>query len=366
MKFNSENNTKYRKGKQILVKRYFYASFILITIILSTQVLFGLSSGSNFVFVGQQAKAKSVIISRVNSQNLPLPVVVVNVDPNPLKKYEVIPVVGGKTLAPELARANINQADNTTISVYTVKDGDTIENIAKMFNVSVNTILWANDISNKDSLKIGQNLTILPVTGIKYVVKKGDTIETIAKKYNADIEEIQNFNQLDGGSKLTIGTNLIIPDVELSSSNQNTVVRALNGMVVPDDPLLVNTRKLPDLEDYYSCPVAGRLTQGLHGRNSVDLGAPIDTPVMASADGSVTVSKSSGWNGGYGIFVVISHSNGTQTLYAHMKKTNISVGDIVKKGDIIGNVGITGMTTGPHLHFEVRGARNPFSSKKCI
>ena len=81
---------------------------------------------------------------------------------------------------------------------------------------------------------------------------------------------------------------------------------------------------------------------------------------MASASGEVIISRAGGWNGGYGSYVVIKHSNGTQTLYAHNSRNNVSVGDYVNQGDIIAFVGSTGKSTGPHVHFEIRGARNPF------
>lgn len=81
---------------------------------------------------------------------------------------------------------------------------------------------------------------------------------------------------------------------------------------------------------------------------------------MAAADGVVIVSKNTGWNGGYGTYVVIAHDNGTQTLYAHMSRTIVYVGQRVKKGQMIGNLGSTGKSTGPHVHFEIRGAVNPF------
>ncbi|MBI3075361.1 MAG: M23 family metallopeptidase, partial [Parcubacteria group bacterium] len=104
----------------------------------------------------------------------------------------------------------------------------------------------------------------------------------------------------------------------------------------------------------------GRKTQGLHGFNGVDIGAPYGTPVYAAAAGTVIVSRPSGWNGGYGQYVVISHSNGTQTLYSHMGSIVASEGAYLEQGQILGYVGSTGRSTGPHLHFEVRGARNPF------
>jgi murein DD-endopeptidase MepM/ murein hydrolase activator NlpD len=101
-------------------------------------------------------------------------------------------------------------------------------------------------------------------------------------------------------------------------------------------------------------------TQGIHGYNGVDLAAGVGTPILAAAGGEVIVAKGSGWNGGYGNYVVIKHPNGTQTLYAHMSSTAISSGAQVSGGEVIGYVGNTGRSTGSHLHFEVRGAKNPF------
>jgi murein DD-endopeptidase MepM/ murein hydrolase activator NlpD len=118
----------------------------------------------------------------------------------------------------------------------------------------------------------------------------------------------------------------------------------------------------PEQEGYYSNPLPGAiLTQSIHGWNAVDLGAARGTPIHAAADGVVIVAKNNGaWNGGYGNYVVITHDNGTQTLYAHMSHTIVSSGETVSAGQTIGYVGMTGLTTGPHLHFEVRGAANPF------
>ena len=108
-------------------------------------------------------------------------------------------------------------------------------------------------------------------------------------------------------------------------------------------------------------PLPGSIrTQGIHGYNGIDFGAPVGTPVRAAAAGSVIVAKGSGWNGGYGLYVVVKHGNGTQTLYAHMSRLAVSSGSNVSAGQTIGYVGNTGRSTGSHLHFEVRGARNPF------
>jgi len=104
----------------------------------------------------------------------------------------------------------------------------------------------------------------------------------------------------------------------------------------------------------------GQKSQGLHGYNGVDLDTYGGAPIFAAANGKVIISKSSGWNGGYGKYVVISHGNGTQTLYAHNSQNIVYPGQNVVKGQVIGYIGSTGRSTGSHLHFEVRGAQNPF------
>ena len=101
-------------------------------------------------------------------------------------------------------------------------------------------------------------------------------------------------------------------------------------------------------------------TQGIHGYNAVDLAAGYGSPIRAAAAGEVIVSKASGWNGGYGQYIVIRHANGAQTLYSHMMRNDVGVGSYVSQGQVIGGMGSTGKSTGTHLHFEVRGARNPF------
>lgn len=236
------------------------------------------------------------------------------------------------------------------ISIYVVREGDNLSKIAKMFNVSVNTILWVNNIGRDDPLKVGQTLIILPVSGIRYEVKEGDTIESIAKKWKGDVSEIINFNNLSPNQSLTVGMTIIIPDGEAplpasSYTPSQTPYRGGSG---------------PNYAGYYIRPVSGRKTQGLHGYNGVDLAASCGTPIVAAATGDVIMARSGGWNGGYGNFIIIDHSNATQTLYAHMGSNIVGVGWHVVQGQVIGYAGDTGRTTGCHLHFEVRGAQNPF------
>lgn len=241
-----------------------------------------------------------------------------------------------------------HKATSDQISIYIVRPGDTLSQIAEMFNVTVNTIKWGNDLSS-NTLKEGQTLVILPISGVKHTVVKGDTIQSLVKKYKGDLEEILAYNDLSADSSLLVGSVIIIPDGEIVASPVSSSVK------------LSSTSGLKEYAGYYMRPiVGGKRSQGVHGYNGVDLAAPLGTPIIASADGEVIISRSSGWNGGYGSYIVIRHSNGTQTLYAHNSANTVSVGDSVSQGDVIGAVGKTGKATGYHVHFEIRGAKNPF------
>lgn len=232
------------------------------------------------------------------------------------------------------------------ISVYIVREGDSLSQIAEMYGVTANTILWANDIKSANAIRPGDTLVILPVAGVRHIVKTGDTIATIAKKYKGDEEEIELYNQLASGEALTVGSTLVIPG---GAMHTETVV-ASGGSQSGGG----NTAS-------FSHPVPGAIkTQGVHGYNAIDLAAAVGTPIKAAGAGEVIVSKSSGWNGGYGNYVVIRHANGVQTLYAHLSRNDVGVGASVAVGEVIGGMGNTGRSTGSHLHFEVRGARNPF------
>lgn len=238
------------------------------------------------------------------------------------------------------------------ISVYVVHKGDTLSSISKMFGVSANTIVWANDLKS-NTLKSGQELVILPISGVRHVVKSGDTLASIAKKYKTDLAEILSYNDLSASAKLKIGDEVIVPDGEIVVSVFSSGSSSTGSSV---------GASYPTYAGYYMRPVTGgRKTQGIHGQNGVDLGGlSTGSPVMASAQGTVIISKAGGWNGGYGSYIVVSHPNGTQTLYSHLSRVSVSTGQRVEQGQTIGTLGNTGKSTGPHLHFEIRGAKNPF------
>jgi len=226
------------------------------------------------------------------------------------------------------------------ISVYIVREGDNLSQIAKMFGVSVNTIIWANDINRGDLIKTGQELVILPITGIRYTVKKRDTLKSIAKKLGGSVDEIVEFNNLNLSKGLAVGQVITIPNGEYAAPK---ISKRYSRKIRPANRYS---------SGYYMRPIkGGRKTQGIHGYNGVDLAISCGSPVVASASGDVIVSKSRGWNAGAGKYIVIKHPNNTQTLYAHLSKTIVFRGWHVVKGQVIGYVGSTGMSTGCHTHF---------------
>lgn len=340
----------------------------------------GLVSSISSLIVGDEALAQSepsmlrpVLPGDSNSQNLSL--LQANVSSAMvLQKTDGAPeetivedlhsgnIVSENALLPALGVSGSMGEDGASpedISVYVVRKGDAISQIAQMFNVSTNTILWANDMKKGDVLKEGDILVILPIDGVKHIVEKGQTLKSIAKKYNADIEDIASFNGILKDSAIAIGDELIIPNGEIYVDGPavNTGTKSNNKKTTPSSA--------KNLSGYFVNPAPGAVkTQGLHGKNAVDLAAPVGTPILASASGTVLVARM-GWNGGYGGLVIIQHSNGTKTLYSHLSSLNTSSGKSVSQGETIAYMGNTGNVrpskggTGSHLHFEVYGAKNP-------
>ncbi len=351
--FTSHSHTPMSSTKRLMTWAVAFIVFIGLIFAYSGTAHAGLISyifGSN---VSAQTSAETNREARrANSQNLALLQAASNFDPNPEKASGVSPIVGNVLVADMVLSEGAADTTSTQISTYVVREGDTISGIAKMFKVSVNTILWANDIGRASALRPGQTLVILPVTGISYTVKKGDTIKSIALKYKADVDEIFQYNDLDANATLVTGQTVIIPDAELRVSVPTKVVFKNNP---------AHDTNGPDYSGYYAQPVSTYFcSQNLHGYNGVDMAGPRGTPIYAAAAGTVLVSASSGWNGGYGNLIIISHDNGTQTVYGHLSKNTVSVGQRVGQGQSIGLMGATGKATGSHLHFEIRGARNPF------
>lgn len=256
------------------------------------------------------------------------------------------------------------------VTEYTVQDGDLLSFIASDFGVSQQSIIWASGIKDADSISPGQVLRIPPIDGVIHRAKTGDTASSIAKKYGGDVDRIIAYNRLPKDGSIDAGDDIIIPDGRLSAPSSSVKSGSTPSVPLYGTASPAKLAKaaalfdhLPSLGDYFRIPTTGFNWGSIHGRNGVDMANSCGTPVYAAADGTVTVSDASGYNGGFGKYIKISHPNGTETLYGHASKLLVSVGQVVGRGDKIMLMGTTGRSTGCHLHFEVHGAQNPLARK---
>lgn len=249
---------------------------------------------------------------------------------------------------------------------YNVQEGETLSAIAEKFGLTVDTILWANGIdSEKTPIRQGQALKILPVDGILHKVKKGETVYSIAKKYESNPQGIvdYSFNTFtnDETFDLAVGQSLMVPDGIMPKAKpvapQTSIAR---GALTPDAGAVSATGG-------FVWPAQGGISQGYRFyHKAIDIANRGGGPILAADSGRVVVA---GWpdNSGYGNRVVIDHNNGYVTLYAHMSRINVVPGQSVNRGDIIGQMGSTGRSTGVHLHFEIRAGgalQNPLNYLK--
>jgi LysM repeat protein len=257
------------------------------------------------------------------------------------------------TAAPFEKPLTNNQTTVATKSIisYTIESGDTLSSIAQKFGISINTILWENNLSLNSYLRLGAKLTILPVTGISYTVKSGDTLNSIAKKFGSTTDKILVYNNLESATGLKIKQKIIIPDGRISTPN--TPIRSVN---------LTKSGASPSGKNFIWPSISKRITQYYHwGHSAIDIGAKLGTPIYASQGGRIEYA---GWSSGYGYNILINHGNGTKTRYGHASKLYVKTGDVIEAGEVVGAVGSTGNSTGPHIHFEItiNGAKvNPLS-----
>jgi murein DD-endopeptidase MepM/ murein hydrolase activator NlpD len=249
------------------------------------------------------------------------------------------------------------------IAEYRVQAGDTVSGIAQKFEVSIDTIRWANDLESIAAIKPGQILKIPPVTGVVHKVKKGDTVYSLAKYYQTEAQGIVDFpfNTFvnDEAFELAVGQVLTIPD-------------GVKPKEIPWSPTVAIARRTPDAgsvvaSGLFVWPASGIISQGFRWyHRAMDIANKLLPPVLAADSGKV-VAAGFLLGSGYGNRVMIDHGNGFVTLYGHLSRIYVEAGQNVKKGDQIGQMGSTGRSTGPHLHFEIRkngNLLNPFDFLK--
>jgi len=258
------------------------------------------------------------------------------------------------------------------VDIYTVQTGDTLFGIAEKYGLKPSTLLFGNYETLKDtphSLRPGQNLSILPVDGTYYEWQGIENLTTVASFFGVDVESIINFpgNHLDpdaigdmGHPNIVAGTWLVAPGgtrafnswsapIGITRSNPaSTVVVGLGACgAISGGNVGFGTFIYPTTEHWLS----GTSFHPELGHPAVDFAGDLGNAIYATDAGVVVYA---GWNDwGYGFLIILDHGNGWQSLYGHLSQVNVSCGQSVGQGDVIGLMGSTGNSTGPHLHFEL-------------
>lgn len=229
---------------------------------------------------------------------------------------------------------------------YLVVSGDTIASISKKFDVSIDTIKWANDLKD-DIIKPNQSLKIPPITGVVHTVKSGDSIYSIAKKYGVDAQNIVNFPFND------------FADLDTFALSVGQPVYVPGGIPEEEKPIISSGQFFAQIQagvkgsSNFIWPTGGIITQyPVWYHMALDIANNAAPPVLASDTGTVTFAGCIRY--GYGCHVIVDHGNGYQTLYAHLSVVGVAPGQVVSQGQRIGTMGSTGNSTGTHLHFEIR------------
>ncbi len=238
--------------------------------------------------------------------------------------------------------------------LHVLQSGETLSAITERYGISMESLVGANpDLSSLDRLPVGVELLIPPAgTGLLVPWEQGLDLAGLIHHYGADPVDVVRANRLHTPNDLKPGMLLWLPGVEPTAA-------------------LERLAKVRELENMYVWPVHGRITSYFGRRNlgmgtsnfhrGLDIAAPTGTPIVASRSGTVSFA---GWSGSYGYLVRIRHAGGDETWYAHQSQILTSNGAWVDQNEVIGRIGSTGLSTGPHIHFEIRRngtALNPLS-----
>lgn len=239
----------------------------------------------------------------------------------------------------------------TEAITHEVRPGETLSSIGRLYKISTDALKYVNSVGDNDILSVGQKLTVPPIQGVFYKVKSGDTCDSIGKQFEVASQAILDFNYIDSCSLLAVGKELVIPDAKIPAPQIAAPI--VPQVVAPSYSKFVDANPK---SGWCIWPTSARIiTQNFSFyHNGLDIATPWGTmpPIYACGNGTVTRS---GWDPfGLGLHIVIDHGNGYQTVYGHMSKLNVGVGRDVDKGDVIGVMGNTGRSTGPHVHFIVK------------
>jgi len=256
---------------------------------------------------------------------------------------------------PTITNTIISTLPRDNITTYMISEGETYWTVAYKYEIDIDTLLWANNISDVNKIEVGKVLTILPVNGLLYTTVDGDTVEGISKAFNVSADKIMAQNKLTSNT-LVANTQLVLPGARkyvpkpagtlpnYAGDNYYYTGSVLVGSGDFGWPINSGTRLF---SQYF-----GWVTR-YYKHTGVDLDWRNGSDIIASDSGTV-VAVGYGWGGGYGNHIIIDHGNGYQTLYAHLSKIDVKQGQNISKGQHIGVMGSTGNSSGTHLHFEIR------------
>lgn len=259
------------------------------------------------------------------------------------------PLVAREVLGPQRAPVTVTREAAPEVKTYVVQDGDNLVTIAAHFGVDVLTVAYNNDITDPHTLQIGQQLRIPPMDAAIYAVKAGDTVEKVAAHFKVDLKIVMDTNRLYfEPENFAPGKTILVPVAEPNYPGfelKQPVRVAYVARAQAPAPAPVPGRRL-------AWPVGGVITQYFwYAHNGVDIGAPFGAGVAAADEGTVTAD---GWVPVGGLRVCVRHDWGMETCYYHLSASYVDPGQRVKRGQIIGAIGLTGVTTGPHVHWEAR------------
>lgn len=272
-----------------------------------------------------------------------------------LVNAQMSPIQGGSVLVrPDIVVTQKIVRPRKEIVYHTVQPGETISTIAEQYAISVNTILWENNLTAFSLIRPEDKIIILPFTGIGYVIESGDSVAKIANRFKVPEKDIFDANKLIASVGIKIGQKLLIPGgrkITQVASAASSGQRAYSGLSVLKN--LVKPKGISvNSGNKMVWPTVGyRLTQYYSWRHTgLDIANHTGTPLYAADSGTVEYA---GWASGYGNTILINHGGGKKTRYGHLSKFYVCTGQKVSKGEAIGAMGSTGRSTGPHLHFEV-------------
>ena len=258
------------------------------------------------------------------------------------------PLARGGAIAASRNPLTVAAEGSRPVQEVTIHEGDTLATMANYYDVSVEAIAYANGLSDARALRMGQKLVIPPAEGALYTVKDGDTVETVASHFKVDPSVILTFNRCTF-------------EPEQCAPGQKIFVRGaeLPALLEPDRPARDVFAAAPQVAQQprngrLAWPVGGVITQYFWwGHTGVDIAAPYGTGLGAGDDGTVTAT---GWVAVGGLRVCVQHAGDLNVCYYHTSAVYVSVGQQVARGQIIAAIGLTGVTTGPHVHWECKVA----------